>query len=231
VSFSPGRAAATALIVIAKAPVAGRTKTRLCPPCTPAEAAALAEAALRDTLEAVAGVTGERRRLLVLEGSPDGLPAAGLELHPQRHGGLAERLSGAFTAAGGPALLVGMDTPQVTSEQLQRALEELGRPGVDAVLGRADDGGYWAIGLQAPDERVFAGVPMSRGDTGARQRARLDALGLRSAELEPLRDVDTIADARSVAAERPESRFARTLARLGLDGVEAEKGRGESQRR
>jgi glycosyltransferase A (GT-A) superfamily protein (DUF2064 family) len=84
------------------------------------------------------------------------------------------------------------------------------------VLGRAPDGGYWAIGLRRPDERVFEGVPMSADDTGAVQRARLDELGLVVEELEHLRDVDTIEDASVVAAERPESRFARALAEMGL---------------
>ena len=217
-SAAPGRRA-TALVVIAKVPVPGRSKTRLCPPCSPEQAAALAGAALSDTLAAVAAVPGTRRRLLVLDGSSDGWVPPGFEIHPQRAGGLAERLAGAFAAAGGPALLVGMDTPQLRPEQLDRALRELERPDVDAVLGRGPDGGYWTIGLREPDEGVFAGVPMSVPETGALQRVRLDELGLRVAELEPLRDVDTIADARAVAAERPDTRFARRLAGLGLERV------------
>jgi uncharacterized protein len=205
-----------ALIVIAKAPVPGRAKTRLCPPCTPDQAAALAEAALLDTLAAVAAVRGPRRRLLVLEGSCERWLPAGFELHPQRTGGLADRLAGAFVAAGNPALLVGMDTPQVTPDKLERAIRDLERPGADAVLGPARDGGYWAIGLRSPDEAVFADIPMSTAFTAAHQRTRLAALDLRTFELEPLRDVDTISDARAVASERPETAFARTLAALGL---------------
>ena len=206
----------TALVVIAKAPVPGRSKTRLTPPCTPEQAAALAEAALVDTLAAVAAVRGERRRLLVLEGTPGDWVPAGFEVHPQRSGDLGERLAGAFAAAEEPAFLVGMDTPQLQPAHVERGLVALERPGVDAVLGRAPDGGYWAIGLRRPDERVFDGVPMSADDTAVSQRARLDELGLRVDELEHLRDVDTIADALAVAAERPQSRFARALSALGL---------------
>jgi rSAM/selenodomain-associated transferase 1 len=213
---SEDRSSATALIVIAKAPVAGRSKTRLCPPCTPEQAAELAEAALLDTLEAVGAVAGERRRLLVLEGALGEWAHPGFELHAQRSGGLGNRLVGAFAAAGGPAFLVGMDTPQLQPHHVERGLAELERPGVDAVLGRALDGGYWAIGLHRTDERVFDGVPMSTSETGDVQRRRLDELGLRTAELEALRDVDTIDDARAVAAERPDSRFARLLAAHGL---------------
>ncbi|MGI8513428.1 MAG: TIGR04282 family arsenosugar biosynthesis glycosyltransferase [Solirubrobacteraceae bacterium] len=209
---------ATALVVIAKAPVPGRSKTRLSPPCTPEQAAGLAEAALADTLAAVAvaGVAGVRRRLLVLEGRPGDWVPDGFEIHPQRSGDLGDRLAGAFAAAGEPAFLVGMDTPQLEPSHVERGLAALERPGVEAVLGRAPDGGYWAIGLRRPDERVFDGVPMSADDTGASQRARLDELGLRVEELEHLRDVDTIEDARAVATQRPGSRFARALAALGL---------------
>ena len=71
--------------------------------------------------------------------------------------------------------------------------------------------------IRDSDESVFAEVPMSTDETGELQRARLDELGLAVTELEHLRDVDTIEDARAVAAQRPESRFARTLGAFGLD--------------
>ena len=200
-----------ALIVIAKEPRAGRVKTRLCPPCTDGEAARLAEAALVDTLSAV-GATPARRRLVALEGEPGPWLPAGFEVVPQARGGLAERLAGAFQSVGGPALLVGMDTPQLTPLVLGRAVAALAAEGVDAVLGPAEDGGYWAIGLERPDRRVFEGVPMSTRHTAKAQRARLHSLGLTCGELERLRDVDTIDDARAVAAEAPFSRFAATLA-------------------
>ena len=202
-----------ALVVLAKAPVAGRVKTRLCPPLLAADAACLAEAALHDTLEAVASVPGTRA-LLVLDGDPGAWLPSGFELARQRDGGLGERLAGAFATVGGPALVVGMDTPQLTAPLLDRALDALDAPGVDAVLGPAADGGYWTIGLRRPGRRVFTGVPMSSPRTYAVQRARLRRLGMRVAELDELRDVDTIEDAWAVAAESPGSRFAETLASL-----------------
>jgi uncharacterized protein len=205
------------LLVIAKAPVAGRVKTRLCPPCTHAQAAGLAEAALADTL-AACGKTGARR-ILVLDGRPGPWLPAGWTVIPQRGGGLAERLAHAFADAGGPALLVGMDTPQVTGAQLRAGLAALEE--ADAVFGPALDGGYWAIGLRTPDPAVFAGVPMSRVFTGAIQRARLAALGLRTVDLPALRDVDDIAAARAVAAAAPGSRFAAALAAVAPEAVAA----------
>jgi uncharacterized protein len=200
-----------ALAVIAKAPVPGRVKTRLCPPFSRVEAAALAEAALRDTVAAVRGVRGVRRAV-VLDGAPGPWLGPGIDVVPQRGGDLAERLAGAFADLGGPALVVGMDTPQLTPAILRGALAVLERR--DAVLGPALDGGYWGIGLAAPEPRVFAGVPMSRADTGARQRVRLRELGLSWEERERLRDVDDAAAAFAVAASIPGSAFARALGSL-----------------
>jgi len=206
------RAMSVALLVIAKEPRPGRTKTRLCPPCTPEEAARLAAAALADTLEAVAAAPVDGRRVLALEGEAGPWLPSGFEVVPQRGGGLDERLAGAFAAAGEPALLLGMDTPQLTPAILAHAVATLRTPGVEAALGPASDGGYWAIGLREPDPAVFLGVPMSTAGTGAAQATRLRALGIPCARLPELRDVDTIEDARAVAAEAPGSRFARTLA-------------------
>ena len=204
---------ARAIAVIAKAPVAGRSKTRLTPPCSPEQAAALATSALVDTMAAVAATPGARR-IVVLDGARGPWLRPGFEVIAQRGAGLAERLAAAFEDIGEPALVVGMDTPQLTPQLLSDALSWLAR--ADAVLGRAPDGGYWSIGLRSADDAVFAGVPMSDPATCAVQHARLRALGLRTHELPELRDVDDIADARAVAALAPRTRFARTLAALGL---------------
>ena len=131
---------------------------------------------------------------------------------PQRGDGLAERLAAAFEDAGGPAFLVGMDTPQVTPALLAAGLDAVVRG--EAAFGAALDGGYWGIGLHEPDARVFEGVPMSAGNTGAVQRGRLAILGLRTRTLPPLRDIDTIEDARAVALEAPGSRLAAALAEV-----------------
>lgn len=205
--------ARSSLIVLAKAPVAGRSKTRLTPPCTPEEAATLAEAALTDTLEAVLR-TPARDHVLVLAGDPGDWLPEGFRVFPQRGGGLDERIAAAFDDAGGPALLIGMDTPQVTPAQLSEALECLDTPGVDAVLGPAADGGWWALGLRVPDATAILNVPMSTDATCAAQWDRLASLGLRVRELPEARDVDGIDDVVAVARMRPGSRFARAAATL-----------------
>jgi rSAM/selenodomain-associated transferase 1 len=195
------------LIVIAKEPVAGRVKTRLSPQLTAREAASVAAAALGDTLAAVAAVDAPRR-VIALEGEPGPWVPPGLDVIAQAEGGLDERLAAAFAAVGGPALLVGMDTPQLTPSLLAAAAERLLEPKTDAVLGPAEDGGYWAIGLRSARRDAFEGVPMSSPRTGRAQMRRLAALGLRVRELPELRDVDTVADALAVARLVPRSRFA-----------------------
>ncbi|CBG67611.1 DUF2064 domain-containing protein [Streptomyces sp. LBUM 1478] len=198
----------TTLLVIAKEPRPGRVKTRLTPPFSPREAAALAEAALVDTLSAVAAAPADRR-VLVLAGKPGPWLPPGFDVVPQGDGGLDERLAAAFALCDGPALLIGMDTPQVTPELL--AVEP---GGCDAYFGAAEDGGFWALGLTRPDPALLRGVPMSTPVTGAVQRARLVSAGLRVRDLPVLRDVDTAADAEAVAAVAPHSRFAAELSRL-----------------
>ena len=202
------------LIVIAKAPRAGHSKTRLCPPCTPQQAADLAAAALHDTLDAVAAARADRR-LLVLDGAPGAWLPASFDVVPQAGGGLGDRLAAAFAQIDGPAFLVGMDTPQVTPADLEAGLCALET--FDAALGCAPDGGYWGIGLRRPQVDAFDGVPMSETDTGTAQLAQLDALGLSVAQLPELRDVDTLSDALLVAAQAPATRFAAALAAIVPD--------------
>lgn len=207
----------TAIVVLAKEPRPGRVKTRLCPPLTAVQAAAVAGAALDTTLRVVRSVRA-CRRVLVLDGRP-GPWARDFQVIPQRAGDHASRIAGAFQDAGCPALLIGMDTPQASRRLLERALATLHTPGVDAVLGPATDGGWWALGLHGPDHQVFAGVPMSRPDTGRLQLARLQELGLRTALLPELRDVDVFSDALEVAAHAPETPFARAVGALDATPV------------
>ncbi len=201
----------TTVVVMAKAPVPGRVKTRLCPPCTPEQAAALAAAALADTFAAVDGAPCDRR-VLALDGASGPWVPAGWTVVPQAAGGLGDRLDAAVVALDGPVVVLGMDTPQVTPRLLERVWSRLFEPDTDAVLGPADDGGYWTIGVRAPRPGLFDDVEMSTARTCDQQRSRLRALGLAVADVDRLRDVDTIADARAVAAEVPRSQFAARLA-------------------
>ena len=102
--------------IIAKAPVAGEVKTRLCPPCTPEQAARIAAAALADTfaaVEEVAAATGARRVLLLDGALQDWMPTT-FEVVSQRGDGLEQRLCNGFVDLG-PGVIVGMETPHVVS--------------------------------------------------------------------------------------------------------------------
>jgi rSAM/selenodomain-associated transferase 1 len=202
------------LLLLAKAPVPGQVKTRMCPPCSHDQAAALAEAALHDTLAAVREVP-DVRHVVVLDGAAGDWLPPGVEVVGQGSGSLGERLAAAFGSDDGPAFLVGMDTPQVTTELLAGGVAAI-LDGHDAAIGPAPDGGYWSIGLRHPNADVFRGVAMSTAGTLEEQRRRLADLGLRTAELPPLRDFDDIASAVAVASEFPALAFSRSLAGMDL---------------
>jgi uncharacterized protein len=205
------------ILVVAKAPVPGLAKTRLCPPATLDQAADIAAAALLDTLDAVCAVPGARP--VVAFTGDIGQAARRDELKEslrrttlvwQRGDTFADRLANAHADVargwpGEPVLQIGMDTPQVTPALLTGAVERL--TDVDAVLGRATDGGWWALGLRDPRAaEVLRRVPMSQADTGDLTYVALARL--RVGHLPVLSDVDTMADAHRVAAQAPHGRFA-----------------------
>lgn len=202
------------VLVLAKSPVPGRVKTRLSPALSPYEAAAVAEAALADTLDAVAAC-GADRRILALDGAPGPWLPPGFSVIPQHGDTFAARLTNAWTAAGGPGIQIGMDTPQVTSALLDDSLAATADRSVTATLGMALDGGWWALGLSERwDVDVFSEVPMSTAVTGARQLDALRSHGHRVGRLAVLSDVDTIDDARTLAQNHPHGRFAQRLRTL-----------------
>ena len=206
------------ITVIAKEPVAGRVKTRLCPPLTPEEAAEVARACLADTFDAVRNAADRHddvRAVALIDGAPGPWIPAGFEIVSQRGSGLGERLAAGFDDLG-PGLIIGMDTPGADAH-FDAAIDAL-RNGDDAI-GLTFDGGYWGIALATVDAAVFDGVPMSSAGTGQHQLAQLAALGRRVVLLPPVHDLDTIDDLVPVAAEAPGGRLAAlAAARSGAAG-------------
>jgi glycosyltransferase A (GT-A) superfamily protein (DUF2064 family) len=222
---------------MAKEPVPGTVKTRLCPPLSPDEAAAVAGAALADTFAAVAACSAERR-VVALAGSPGPWLPPGFEVIHQRGASFGERLANAWADVGGPGVQIGMDTPQVTAADLDALLPLVGRPGASgpgvaqpalgrtaaqgrlgrtAVLGPAQDGGWWVIGWDGGDAAaVFDGVPMSTGQTGRAQLRRLRRLGFLVVPAPVRRDIDTIADLWAVASAAPALETAGVARALGV---------------
>jgi glycosyltransferase A (GT-A) superfamily protein (DUF2064 family) len=188
----------TTIVVMAKECIAGRVKTRLHPALSLAEAARVAEACLRDTIDAIDGLP-VTRRILCFQGRRHPALARGWEIMPQVQGELDARIAAVLDVCGaGPVLVLGMDTPQIAYADLAPALAW--PRGTDAWLGPASDGGFWALGLRRADGDLVRGVPMSQADTGARQRDRLEAAGLRVGTLPTLTDIDTMDDLDAVAS-------------------------------
>ena len=219
---------AAAVLVVAKAPVPGLVKTRLMTEFSAEDAAALASAALLDTLDTALSVPGASVVVSLAGVIDDAVGADDLRDRlsrttvMQQHGDtLGDRLDrahrDAVAAVGADAVVmqVGMDTPHVTVELLQAGLDAVTEHG-GAALGPATDGGWWGLALRgAVGSDALPGVPMSRDDTGARTDAALRAAGLTVHRLPGLADVDHPGDVPAAAALcAPSSAFARLAARL-----------------
>ncbi len=203
------------VLVVAKAPEAGRVKTRLGAEIGMERAADVAAAALLDTLAAATAAVGARHCHVSLDGELDRAvrgpelreALAGWSVHPQRGDGFGARLADAHGRIAGPVVQVGMDTPHLTADLLLAAAAGLDEH--DAVLGPAEDGGWWVLALRDPAHAAaLRDVPMSTPTTGADTRAALVGAGLDVGTTSTLRDVDELADADAVARLVPGSRFA-----------------------
>ena len=223
ISRPPGREEPIVLVV-AKAPVPGRAKTRLAAAIGPAHATALARAMLLDTLDGCrrevhsVGVlcTGSDEVELLAELAGSDAPVV-----VQDGNGLGNALGSGVRHAlglGGIALLVSSDIPGVPEGALTNAVSLLGE-GVDVVLGPGFDGGYWLIGARAQHPGLFEDIPWSTADVLETTRARCRELSLETRLLDPWRDIDTIDDVLAVADRietLPGRRTAEAIALLGL---------------
>ena len=182
------------LSVFAKAPVPGRVKTRLRPALSGGQAARLAAAFVRDTLGKAARLgqpvtvyySGDRALL-----EPLALP--GVRWAEQGGGDLGARMA----RVPAPCLILGADSPHLPAALLRAALAAV--PLHDVVLGPAEDGGYFLIGLRAPQPALFDGIAWSTETVLAQTLARADALGLTVHQTPPWYDLDTPADLRRLA--------------------------------
>lgn len=213
------RAGLCAVAVMAKAPGVGRSKTRLCPPLTPEEASRLSAAFIQDitanlalaaraaplvpyvafspagTEALFAGLLAPGTALVLADGAivpPPGVAGLGVALlHAMR---------ALFAEGYGGVCLLNSDSPDLPTEVLREAVRRLMAPGGKAVLGPAEDGGYYLLGLRAPHAGMFADIAWSTGEVAAMTRARAAALGLRLDELPPWYDVDDAASLRRLLA-------------------------------
>jgi rSAM/selenodomain-associated transferase 1 len=188
-----------AVVIVAKQPEPGNVKTRLCPPLSPQEAAALAEAFLRDTINTASNAP---ECDLVIGYSPQAASDWFSELIPhallisQGDGDLGERMNrlteDVFGRGYGQVLLIGADTPHLSAERLEEAFTMLTPNGV--VLGPSADGGYYLLGLSKINPTVFENIDWSTEQVLPQTMERADANGLSVTLLPKERDIDTPED-------------------------------------
>ncbi|MGH7261546.1 MAG: TIGR04282 family arsenosugar biosynthesis glycosyltransferase [Nitrospiraceae bacterium] len=191
----------SALIIFAKAPIPGQVKTRLCPPLTPDEAASLHGSVVLDMLERSRGLSSMDRFVACFP-SPDHVFFKILE---ERHGvrliaqtgedlgaRMASALADIFAQGYRRALVIGTDLPTLPGSLFGEALALLDTH--DLVLGPAQDGGYYLIGLRKPAPELFVGIPWSTDRVLALTQTKASAAGLKTALLQVRRDIDTVED-------------------------------------
>jgi rSAM/selenodomain-associated transferase 1 len=194
------------LLVVAKQPAPGHTKTRLCPPLTPSQAAELYECFLRDTLDAMRKVPGVEPVIGYLPNDAQDYfhqLAPDMSLIRQRGSSLGERLDGllkqALTGGSRKAVVMDSDSPTLPVDYLSMAFEQLTE--TDVVLGPTTDGGYYLIGVKQPQPRLLRQVQMSTSHVLADTLALARASGLSVSLLPNWYDVDTIADLHRLESE------------------------------
>jgi uncharacterized protein len=189
-----------ALVIMAKRPAVGRTKTRLCPPLEPGEAAALYGAMLQDTIESAARLDNVQLAIAVTPpeateefrptSPPDALllPVVGVDIGDCLHQVLGHLLAEGHSKA----IAIDSDSPTLPADYLCQAIARLDE--ADVVLGPCEDGGYYLIGLKQSQPELFRGIAWSTAQVTAQTLAQAEALGLAVALLPTWYDVDVAAD-------------------------------------
>ncbi len=181
--------------IFAKPPIAGQVKTRLAAALGSEAAAELACAFLDDTLAAVRALGWARVTVASTA------PREGVETLLQGQGDLGARIERVLRAALADApfaIAIGADAPALPRRLLEAARDALQR--ADAVLGPADDGGFYLLGVRRCPEGLLADLPWSRSDTFVRTLARLRERGLRTELIDPWFDVDRVEDLEQLRA-------------------------------
>ena len=190
---------------MAKAPRPGKVKTRLSPPLTPEQAAALNVCFIRDTADNLRQVTQASDSHGVIAYTPvgdedafDNLLPPGFQLIAQRGEGFGERLlyvcEDLFACGFTSVCLIDSDSPTMPQSALRHAVALLERPGDRVVLGGADDGGYYLIGLKQPHRRLFEQIDWSTERVLGQTLERAKEIGLNAELLQMWYDVDDAAN-------------------------------------
>ena len=189
-----------ACAIMAKQPQVGKTKTRLCPPLSPQEAADLSEALLLDTIALVSQLPGIDLALAVTPSSsqayftrvtPPGtrlLPVEGENIGAC----LAQALGALLNLGYRKVLAINADGPSLPAEYLHQAADLLDQ--ADLVLGPGEDGGYYLVGMNRLHRGIFDEIAWSTSRVLAQTLQRSHALSLSVALTHPWYDIDTVAE-------------------------------------
>jgi len=216
---------ANALAVMAKAPIAGKVKTRLVPPFTQEQTADLCRALLLDQLEHLSGLTVAE---LYLVYTPNNAAPLMKQLAPtnfrciaQRGGDLGERMNFAFSdlweRGHRGVVLIGSDLPALPLSYLETAFGLLVTSTHRVVLGPSRDGGYYLVGMNRPTPEIFQDMGWGDDQVLRVTLEKLSALGIKSALLPQWFDIDRVEDLdRLEVLSKPAERAAlkRTLSYL-----------------
>jgi rSAM/selenodomain-associated transferase 1 len=190
-----------ALILLAKAPIPGQVKTRLCPPLTGKKAAALYACLLEDTAAEMGRLRRVHRYLFFSPPGRKGFfrrdPFSVFEPLPQSGGDLGERMANAFQTTFGRgftrAVLIGGDCPVLSASLVRAAFRELSSS-AGAVFGPSDDGGFYLIALSSNVPSLFRGVDWGTSSVLSEVSLRYRTAGIPFALLPPRFDIDTVDD-------------------------------------
>jgi rSAM/selenodomain-associated transferase 1 len=200
------------MAIMAKAPRVGEAKTRLVPPLSASEAARLSACFIRDAAENIATAAKQAAIDDYIAYSPSGteaefapLLADGTRLLPSRRLGLGSSLHDAvedlFAAGFGSVCLVNSDSPTLPTSLLIAAVRALSLPGDRIVLGPAEDGGYYLIGLKQVHARLFDDIAWSTPLVFTQTVERAREIGLEPVVLPAWYDVDDIGSLRRLHRE------------------------------
>ncbi len=211
-SGSRARIDLPAVAVMARAPKPGAVKTRLCPPLTHAEAADFYACVLEDVLHHLAGAARWHTWVAYAERSRSyfaRVPELAPNLLPQRGDSLGARMHAVFTdlrdSGYRQVVVVGSDIPALSAAAVERACDWLRQDACDVVLGPADDGGYYLIGLNRPVAGLFTGVAWSTAAVLHQTLDKARRLGLRVRMVAGAYDVDVAADLERLRRDFDES--------------------------
>jgi rSAM/selenodomain-associated transferase 1 len=201
------------LLIFAKQPKAGETKTRLCPPFTPEEAAQIYEAMLQDLLTLTTKVGTTERWLCYVPSATAAdyfkTLAPNIRCLPQHGEGLGARLinafASAFAAGATSAVIIGTDSPDLPTAYIDQAFNLLETTAVDVVFGPATDGGYYLVGARMVWPEIFTGIPWSTAEVLPASLNIAAATGISTALLPEWYDIDTLHDLRQLVASAKHS--------------------------